>query len=137
MDFDLYCSLILNCSLMWFLSVRPEICLHLPSDSTPRWTALVLAVPFTLLGRIGDFHPLATCAARHTTSGRNIYMILPLYCFFIYYSVSIVTITHPFSSYCIYKGSLLSFHSTVTILSNPSPYLTDTTLTLSGISSFT
>ena len=41
MDFDLYSNLILNYSLMWFLFVRPEICLHLPSDSTSRWTPLV------------------------------------------------------------------------------------------------
>ncbi len=29
-------------------------------------TPLVLAISFPLLGQIGDFHPLATCAARHT-----------------------------------------------------------------------
>ncbi|RHU21524.1 hypothetical protein DXD76_15890, partial [Firmicutes bacterium TM09-10] len=45
----------------------PEICLHLPSDSTSQWTPLVLAVSFPLLGWIGDFHPLETCAARRTT----------------------------------------------------------------------
>ncbi len=37
----MYSNLILNYSLMWFLFVRPEICLHLPSDSTSRWTPLV------------------------------------------------------------------------------------------------
>ena len=63
----LCCNLILNYSLMWFLFVRPEICLHLPSDSVSRRTPLVLAVSFPLLGRIRNFHPLATCAARRTT----------------------------------------------------------------------
>ena len=51
---------------MRFLSVGPRICLQLPSDSTSRWTPLVLAVSFPLLGRIRAFHPLVTCAARRT-----------------------------------------------------------------------
>jgi len=46
LDFDLLCSLIPNCSLMRFLFVRPEICLHLPSDSTSRWTPLVFSYVF-------------------------------------------------------------------------------------------
>ncbi|MBR3607134.1 MAG: hypothetical protein IKL51_06135, partial [Lachnospiraceae bacterium] len=41
-------------------------CLHLPLDSTSRWTPLVLAISFPLLGRIRNFHPLETCAAGRT-----------------------------------------------------------------------
>ena len=48
-----------------------EICLHLPSDSTSRWTPLVLAVSFPLPGRIRNFHPLATCAARRTRRNKE------------------------------------------------------------------
>ena len=90
MDFSLSCNLILNCSLMWFLFVRPEICLYLPSDSphvnhsnSMNRTPLVLAISFPLLGWIRDFHPLETCAARRTrktarASGLSIYRNNPL-----------------------------------------------------------
>ena len=40
--------------------------LPLPSDSWSPTPPLVLAVSFPLLGRIRNFHPLATCAARRT-----------------------------------------------------------------------
>ena len=70
LDFGLFGGLILNNSLMWFLFVRPEIC-HFPSDSNSRWTPLVLAVSFPLPGRIGDFHPLEMCTARHTKKARK------------------------------------------------------------------
>lgn len=50
-------------------------------------TPLVLAVSFPLLGRIRDFHPLATCAARRTKKHRPFFPVrrclsCPLYPFF-------------------------------------------------------
>ena len=52
---------------MRFLSVRPDFCRRLPSDSTSRWTPLPLAICFPSLGRIRDFHPL-----EHAHAGRTI-----------------------------------------------------------------
>ena len=37
-------------SYMWVLFVRPEVCLHLPSDSTSRWTPLVFSDPLPTTG---------------------------------------------------------------------------------------
>ena len=48
------------------LHLSATFTIRLPSDSTSRWTPLSLAVSFPLLGRIRDFHPLETCAARRT-----------------------------------------------------------------------
>ena len=53
-------------SLIWFLFVRPEICLHLPSDSVSRRTPLVFGYILPAVGRIRDFHPLETCAVGRT-----------------------------------------------------------------------
>ena len=53
-------------SLIWFLFVRPEICLHLPSDSVSRRTPLMFGYILPAVGRIRDFHPLETCAAGRT-----------------------------------------------------------------------
>ena len=39
----------------------------IPSDSITRWTPLVSAASFPLLGRIRGFHPLKASAARRTT----------------------------------------------------------------------
>ena len=41
-----------------FLSVRPDFCLGLPSDSPSRGTPLPLAMRFPLFGCARDFHPL-------------------------------------------------------------------------------
>ena len=51
---------------MRFLSVRPDFCHRLPSDSTSRWTPLPSAICFPSLGRIRDFHPL-----EHAHAGRT------------------------------------------------------------------
>ena len=51
---------------MRFLSIRPDFCHRLPSDSTSRWTPLPLAICFPSLGRIRDFHPL-----EHAHAGRT------------------------------------------------------------------
>ena len=51
---------------MRFLFVSPEICLHLLSDSTSRWTPLMFGCVLPTTGRTRDFHPLETCAVRHT-----------------------------------------------------------------------
>ncbi|MBR1483428.1 MAG: hypothetical protein IJ598_10740, partial [Ruminococcus sp.] len=55
--------------------VRPQVCLHLPSDSASRRTPLVFGYILPAVGRIRDFHPLETCAvgrtdktARHRTA---------------------------------------------------------------------
>lgn len=49
-------------------------------------TPLVLAVSFPLLGRIRNFHPLVTCAARHTKKEHSTkYLIYEMF-FFIFNS---------------------------------------------------
>ena len=53
---------------MRFLSVRPDFCRRLPSDSTSQWTPLPLAICFPSLGRIRDFHPLEHAHAGRTTN---------------------------------------------------------------------
>ena len=42
------------------------ICLHLPSDSTSRWTPLMFSYIFPAVGQIRDFHPLECVHAGHT-----------------------------------------------------------------------
>ena len=51
---------------MKFLFVRPDVCRQFPSDCTSRWTPLLLAVLFPLLGLIRDLHPLANTHAERT-----------------------------------------------------------------------
>ena len=51
---------------MRFLSIRPDFCRRLPSDSALQRTPLPLAICFPSLGRIGDFHPL-----EHAHAGRT------------------------------------------------------------------
>ena len=53
-----------------FLSVRPDFCLGLPSDSPSRGTPLPLAMRFPLFGCARDFHPLE-CAHAGQTSSRS------------------------------------------------------------------
>ena len=55
---------------MGFLFVRPEICLHLPSDSASRRTPLVFSYILPTTGRIRDFHPLERALAERTTKRR-------------------------------------------------------------------
>ena len=59
-----------DCNIAFFISNLSRSRLifkaRLTADPTSRWTPLVLAVSFPLLGRIRNFHPLVTCAARHT-----------------------------------------------------------------------
>jgi len=54
---------------IWFLFVRPEVCLELPSDSISLWTPLFLAMCLPLQGRTGDFHPLEFAHAGRTKKG--------------------------------------------------------------------
>ena len=49
-----------------FLYVGVDVCLRLPSDSTSRWTPLLSAVAFPLLGCLGDLHPLEYVRAGRT-----------------------------------------------------------------------
>ena len=51
---------------MKFLFVRSDVCRQLPSDSTSRWTPLLLAMQFPLLGLARDFHPLDNAHAERT-----------------------------------------------------------------------
>ena len=51
---------------IWFLFVRPEVCLRLPSDSTSLWTPLPLAMYLPLHGRTRDLHPLEFAHAGRT-----------------------------------------------------------------------
>ena len=55
----------LHC-LMWFLFVRPEVCLRLPSDSSSPRTPLPLAMCLALSTRTRDFHPLDCAHAGRT-----------------------------------------------------------------------
>ncbi len=52
---------------MWFVFLRPELCLRLPSDSISRWTPLPLACTWSLPTRRGDFHPRMRRHARRTS----------------------------------------------------------------------
>ena len=49
-----------------FPFVRPEICLHLPSDSASRQTPLVFGYILPATGQIRDFHPLERAPAGRT-----------------------------------------------------------------------
>ncbi len=55
---------------MRFLSVRPDFCRRLPSDSASQRTPLPLAICFPSLGRIRDFHPLEHARAGRTKRNR-------------------------------------------------------------------
>ena len=63
---------------MRFLSVRPDFCRRLPSDSTSRWTPLPLAICFPSLGRIRDFHPLEHAHAGRTKRNPILRIILKM-----------------------------------------------------------
>jgi hypothetical protein len=52
--------------LMRFVFLRAEFCRQLPSDSTSRWTPLLLANGWQLQASIVDFHHLVIHHARHT-----------------------------------------------------------------------
>jgi hypothetical protein len=51
---------------MRFVFLRAEFCRQLPSDSTSRWTPLLLANGWRLQTPIVDFHHQVGCHARHT-----------------------------------------------------------------------
>ena len=53
--------------LIIFVFLRPEICRLLPSDSTSRWTPLLLANGWQLQAPITDFHRLVMRHAWRTT----------------------------------------------------------------------
>ena len=55
---------------MKFLFVRSDVCRQLPSDFTLRWTPLLLAIQFPLLGLARDFHPLDNAHAERTKGGK-------------------------------------------------------------------
>ena len=57
-----------NMPYMKFLFVRSDVCRQLPSDSTSRWTPLLLAIQFPLLGLARDFHPLDNAHAERTNN---------------------------------------------------------------------
>ena len=59
-------------SLMWFLYIGPEICLHLPSDSTSRWTPLVFGYDLPAVGQSRDFHPQEYIHAGRTTKKAHV-----------------------------------------------------------------
>ena len=65
-DVGLFSILVLVACLMRFLFVSSGICLHLPSDSTSRWTPLVFGYILPAVGRIRDFHPLERALAGRT-----------------------------------------------------------------------
>ncbi len=48
------------------LSVRPDFCYQLLSDSDSQWTPLPLAVRFLLLGLTQGLHPLDNTHVEHT-----------------------------------------------------------------------
>ncbi len=53
---------------MRFLTVRPEICLRLPSDPASRRTPLVFGYTLPAAGWVRDFHPLDFAHAGRTSS---------------------------------------------------------------------
>ena len=53
---------------MRFLAVRPEICLHLPSDPASRRTPLVFGYTLPAAGWVRDFHPLDFAHVGRTSS---------------------------------------------------------------------
>ena len=57
---------------MKFLFVRSDVCRQLPSDSTSRWTPLLLAIQFPLLGLARDFHPLDNAHAERTDDNQSV-----------------------------------------------------------------
>jgi len=59
------------------VSKNLEIPLTLIVVCTTNRTPLVLAVSFPLRGRVRDFHPLETCAARPTRQGGGIVNATP------------------------------------------------------------
>ena len=64
--FCLFCNIVhTNPPYMKFLFVRPNVCRLLPSDSTSRWTPLLLANDSYCIAH-RDFHPIANIHARHT-----------------------------------------------------------------------
>ena len=68
-----------------YLFVRPEICLHLPSDSTSRWTPLVFSYDLPATGWSRDFHPLECahdgCAAKKASPLGNALFLNILCCY--------------------------------------------------------
>src|SRR5690606_9720924 len=56
--------------LMRFVFLGAELCRQLPSDSTSRWTPLLLASGWRLQTPTVDFHHLGSCHARHTKKGK-------------------------------------------------------------------
>src|SRR5690606_2324951 len=52
--------------LMMFVFLGPEVCLQLPSDSTSRWTPLLLASGWPLPAPTADFHRLVNRHAWRT-----------------------------------------------------------------------
>ena len=69
-----------------FCSSDQRFAIRLPSDSphvnhslSMNRTPLSLAVSFPLLGRIRDFHPLETCAARRTDKWGSSFRASPFY----------------------------------------------------------
>jgi hypothetical protein len=65
----LFCVANSSCGLclIIFVSLRPEICLKLPSDSTSQWTPLLLANGWQLQAPITDSHRLVMRHAWRTT----------------------------------------------------------------------
>src|SRR5690606_25191342 len=52
--------------LMMFVFLGPKVCLQLPSDSTSRWTPLLLASGWPLQAPTADFHRLVNRHAWRT-----------------------------------------------------------------------
>ena len=66
-------------SHVWFLSVRPEIRQHLPSDSASRQTLLVFRYPLPTTGQVWDFHSLGFAHAERTHKETGSHDWLPVW----------------------------------------------------------
>lgn len=60
-----------NLCLMMFVFLGSEFCLQLPSDSTSRWTPLLLASGWQLQAPTVDFHHLINRHAWHTARSQQ------------------------------------------------------------------
>src|SRR5574344_1726191 len=79
----LFCYANSSCGLclMMFVFLRPELCRQLPSDSTSRWTPLLLANGWQLPAPITDFHRLVMRHAWRTIKRESQSARLGLSCF--------------------------------------------------------
>src|SRR5690606_5518038 len=76
--------------LMRFVFLGSELCLQLPSDSTSRWTPLLLANGWQLPAPIADFHRLVTRHAWRTRKSSDLIVMKSLLLFILRFLVTLI-----------------------------------------------